>query len=197
MARPYLIVLAGPNGSGKTTYARTNLQSFIETGIFLNADDIAREGSPSDVQAAAIEAGRIAIQRRSDLLRQGKSLCVETTLAGNSIIRFMREAKDIGYVVRLIFLFTASPELNEARVMQRVMEGGHNIPVDVIRRRHRRGLERLADCWAICDEGLIVDARTRRPSPMLTKEDGKTKADDGTAADLFAALTAGGHKAPT
>lgn len=171
---PYLIVIAGPNGAGKTTYAKKNLKSFIEAHIFLNADEIAREDNPDDVAAAALEAGRKAIARRKKLLKAHKSLCVETTLSGNSIKRFMSEARGAGYIVRLIFLFTASPVLNEVRVMHRVMTGGHNIPVDVIRRRHARGLERLADCWDACDEGLIADANSRVPSPILLKKNGET-----------------------
>lgn len=165
--------------------------------MFLNADEIAREDNPADVEAVAIEAGRKALERRRALLESGTSLCVETTLAGNSIQRLMQQAKDTKYVVRLIFLFTPSPELNEMRVMQRVMEGGHNIPVDVIRRRHTRGLERLADCWALCDEGLVLDARTPDPLSILIKKDGKTTiVSQDSFAHLRRVLQAAGHRIP-
>lgn len=194
---PYLIVVAGPNGAGKTTYAKKNLKSFIEAHTFLNADEIAREDNPDDVAAAALEAGRKALAHRKKLLKTHKSLCIETTLAGSSIKRFMREAKDAGYVVRLIFLFTASTALNEMRVVHRVMSGGHNIPVDVIRRRHARGLERLADCWDVCDEGLIADANSRVPSPVLLKENGKTiVASELGLAILRGSLASAGYRVP-
>jgi predicted ABC-type ATPase len=48
---PDLVILAGANGVGKTTFARTNLADFVDQQSFLNADDIAREANPSDVAA--------------------------------------------------------------------------------------------------------------------------------------------------
>lgn len=194
---PYLIVVAGPNGAGKTTFAKKNLKWFIEAHTFLNADEIAREDNPDDVSAVALEAGRKALARRTNLLKARKSLCIETTLAGSSIKRFMRQAKEAGYIVRLIFLFTVSTALNEARVMHRVMSGGHNIPVDVIRRRHARGLERLADCWDVCDEGVIADASSREPYPVLTKEKGKMSvASEAGLAILRDRLVSAGYRVP-
>ena len=198
MPAPYLIVVAGPNGSGKTTFAKSNLQEFIDRNVFLNADEIAREDNPGDVEAAAMDAGRKALERRKSLIERGDSLCVETTLAGNSIRRFMQEAKQQGYVVRLIFLFTTSPEVNEARVMQRVMKGGHNIPVDDIRRRHGRGLKNLADCWSACDEGVIYDARARRLIEILVKTAGKMSiANDEAWVELRGILQVGGYRIPS
>lgn len=194
---PYLIVVAGPNGAGKTTFAKKNLKWFIEAHTFLNADEIAREDNPEDVSAVALEAGRKALARRTNLLKARTSLCIETTLAGSSIRRFMREAKEASYVVRLIFLFTVSTALNEARVMHRVMSGGHNIPVDVIRRRHARGLERLADCWDVCDEGVIADASSREPYAILTKEKGKVAvASESGWVVLRDRLVSAGYRVP-
>lgn len=118
-------------------------------------------------------------------------------MAGSSIKRLMRQAKEAGYIVRLIFLFTVSTALNEARVMHRVMSGGHNIPVDVIRRRHARGLERLADCWDVCDEGVIADASSREPYPVLTKEKGKMSvASEAGLAILRDRLVSAGYRVP-
>ena len=96
VSAPYLIVVAGPNGAGKTTFAKKNLKPFIEAHAFLNADEIAREDNPRDVAAVAIVAGRKALVRRKDLLRSGKSLCIETTLAGSSINCFMVAAIEAG-----------------------------------------------------------------------------------------------------
>jgi len=50
VTKPYFVVLAGPNGVGKTTFAHANLGDLIEAGAFLNADDIARVINPSDLK---------------------------------------------------------------------------------------------------------------------------------------------------
>ena len=168
MTSPVLIILAGPNGAGKTTFATHNLESFIEAGTFLNADEIARTAHPEDVDAVAVQAGRSILSERRQLLSHQLSFCIETTLA--TLRRFILDAHAEGYISRLIFLFTPHPQLNELRVKQRVMAGGHNIDTDTIRRRHRRGLQLLADYWDICTEGIVFDVRTRRPNEIIRKD---------------------------
>jgi predicted ABC-type ATPase len=135
-----LVILAGANGVGKTTYARSNLSSFIDQQAFLNADDIARAANPSDVEAVAIGAGRTMLRRRRKLIEEQLPFCMETTLATRTLLRSIEEARVVGYRVKLIFLFTPFANINELRVKQRVMAGGHNIDTDTIRRRHARGL---------------------------------------------------------
>lgn len=178
MTKPYLVVLAGPNGVGKTTFAHANLADFIKTDAFLNADDIARGIRPNDVAAVAIAAARQMLRERRSRLALRCSFCIETTLATRSLLRFVEEAKAIGYQTRLIFLFTPFPQLNELRVKQRVMAGGHNIDTETINRRHRSGLMMLADYWDACDEAVLFDARTERPLEALVKESGSTKIVD-------------------
>ncbi len=178
MTKPYFVVLAGPNGVGKTTFAHANLGDLIEAGAFLNADDIARVINPSDVAAVATAAARRMLVERRSRLTSGRSFCVETTLATRSLLRFVEEAKAAGFQTRLIFLFTPFPQLNELRVKQRVMAGGHNIATETINRRHRAGLMMLADYWDACDEAVLFDARTERPQEALVKDEGRTKIVD-------------------
>jgi len=129
---PELVLLAGANGVGKTTFARANLTAFIDQLAFLNADDIARDVNPSDVDAVAIEAGRRVLARRRHLLESRQPFCIETTLASRTLLRFVEKAKTAGYRIRLVFLFTPFADINELRVKQRVMAGGHNIDTDTI-----------------------------------------------------------------
>jgi predicted ABC-type ATPase len=70
----------------------------------------------------------------------------------------VRRAQCQGYFVHLIFFWLESPELAINRVAERVSKGGHNIPVDVIRRRYVAGLKNLferfaneVDLWMIYD----------------------------------------------
>jgi predicted ABC-type ATPase len=165
-----LIVLAGPNGAGKTTFAKHNLRPFIDAGTFLNADEIARAARPDNVDAVAIEAARRMIDERRRVLERRQSFCIETTLATRTLRRFVVEVSAAGYRTRLIFLFTPHAQLNEFRVKQRVMAGGHNIDTDTIRRRHVRGLQSLADYWDICDEAIVFDVRTWQPVEIVRKD---------------------------
>jgi predicted ABC-type ATPase len=110
------------------------------------------------------------LNERRAALERGLSFCIETTLATRTLRRFIQEARARGYLARLIFLFTPYSQLNEFRVKQRVMAGGHNIETDTIRRRHTRGLQLLADYWEICDEGIVFDVRTRQPVEIVRKD---------------------------
>jgi len=181
VTEPELVVLAGPNGVGKTTFAKLNLSSFIDQGAFLNADDIARDVNPSDVEAVAIDAGRQMLSRRKDFLQRRQPFCLETMLATRTLLRFVHQAASAGYRSRLFFLFTPLPHLNELRVMQRVMRGGHNIETDTIRRRHKSGLQLLASYWDVIDEAVIFDARTASPTEVVRKNEAGVLIHDKTA----------------
>ena len=189
MIGPDLAILAGPNGVGKATFAQRNLRSFIDQGTFLNADDIARDVNPSDVEAVAIDAGRRMLNRRKDLLQQRQSFCLETTLATRTLLRFVQEVKAASYKTHLFFLFTPLPSLNEMRVMQRVMRGGHNIESETIRRRHKSGLQLLASYWDAVDEAVVFDARTESPREIVRKDEvGLRVLDEGAFVLLNAAI---------
>lgn len=58
MAAPEFLILAGPNGAGKTTFAYAQLRDHIDAGLFLNADETARELAPDNVESAALAAAR-------------------------------------------------------------------------------------------------------------------------------------------
>jgi predicted ABC-type ATPase len=111
-------------------------------------------------------------------LATGQSFYVETTLATRTLLRFVKEAGRRGFRTRLIFLFTPFPQLNELRVKQRVMAGGHNIDTATIHRRHRLGLESLADYWEACGEAVVFDARTENPRETLVKDEQGTRVLD-------------------
>lgn len=91
------MILAGPNGVGKTTFAHANLADFIKTNAFLNADDIARGIRPNDVAAVATAAARQMLRERRSRLAIRRSFCIETTLATRSLLRFVEDAKATGY----------------------------------------------------------------------------------------------------
>jgi predicted ABC-type ATPase len=130
-----IFILGGPNGAGKTTAAKVLLPQRLGVDGFLNADEIAREILPENVDAAALAAGRELILRMRKMVREGRDFAFETTCSGKSYIRLLKECREAGWRISLIYLWVPSPEYSIARVARRVSQGGHHIPEDVIRRR--------------------------------------------------------------
>ena len=132
-----IIGLVGSNGAGKTTFARAFLPQEAHCPRFINADLIAAGMSPFAPELAAIKAGRLMLEEIATCAARRESFSVETTLAGLGYLRHIRAWKAAGYHVSLFFLSLPSVDLAIARVAERVRQGGHNIPEDVIRRRVR------------------------------------------------------------
>ncbi|MGH8190191.1 MAG: zeta toxin family protein [Rhodanobacteraceae bacterium] len=153
-----IIIIAGPNGAGKTTFANEFLPNEANCPMFINADLIAAGLSPFKPELAAIKAGKLMLQSMTEFLARSESFAFETTLAGTQYARRIPHWRKAGYHVTLIFLSLAGPEMAIARVVERVRQGGHAIPEDVIRRRFaagRKNFQRLyqgvVDDWAEYD----------------------------------------------
>lgn len=177
MTAPELVLLGGANGAGKSSLAARYVPDLIAKGTFLNADEVARTLAPSNAGSVAIAAGKEVVRRREELFSSRESFCVETTLATLGLLDLVNRGNDVGYLTRLIFLFTSTPQLNEFRVKQRVALGGHNIETDTVRRRHGRGLQLLPRYIAACREVIILDARGPTHE-ILRKEGGELSTVD-------------------
>lgn len=153
-----LYIIAGCNGAGKTTAATTILPEILKCREFVNADEIARGLSPFNPESVAFEAGRYMLLRIKSLLESGQSFSIETTLSTRAYRQLVIDAHNRGYRVELLFFWLRTPELAIRRVAQRVREGGHHVPDDVVRRRYSRGIANLfnlfmgiVDFWALYD----------------------------------------------
>ena len=144
-----IIIIAGPNGAGKTTFARSFLPEEAQCTRFINADLIAAGLSPFAPEAEALKAGRLMLEEIAGCVRRGESFAFETTLAGFSYLARIRQWRAKGYHVSLFFLCLPDAETAIARVAERVRQGGHDIPAEVIRRRFTAGL-RLLRIWGGC-----------------------------------------------
>jgi predicted ABC-type ATPase len=153
-----LYIVAGCNGAGKTTASFTILPEILDCKEFVNADEIAKGLSPFQPEKVAFEAGRIMLNRINELLQQNENFAFETTLATKSYKNKILEAKKKNYNVTLLFFWLRSTELAKERVKTRVLEGGHNIPTNLIERRFYRGIKNLFDIYIeIVDQVLIFD----------------------------------------
>lgn len=158
---PLAVVIAGPNGAGKSTLAPAIARDGFQLRDFVNADEIARGLSGFDPASAALQAGRLMLRRLEELASHRASFAFETTLATRSYAPWLRSLKTAGYRVELLFVWLPSSELAIQRVADRVRLGGHDIPVDVIRRRYELGLRNLfrlylpiADRWTVVDNSV-------------------------------------------
>jgi predicted ABC-type ATPase len=155
---PDLYIIAGCNGAGKTTASYTLLPKTLGITEFVNADEIAKGLSPFNQEGVALEAGRIMLTRIKDLIQKKKNFAFETTLATRSYVGLINEAKKNGYKVHLVFLWLNSIDLAIKRVKTRVQKGGHNIPVNVIRRRYVSGLDNLFGLYSsVVTDCMIYD----------------------------------------
>ena len=170
-----IYIIAGCNGSGKTTVSFTILPEIIHCKEFVNADEIAKGLSPFNPQRVAVEAGIIMLNRINELFANEESFAFETTLSGRSYKKRIIEAQSKGYVITLLFLWLKSVELAKERIRVRVQEGGHDIEINVIERRYVKGICNLFDIYLpIVDGALIVDNSSAKPVLMASKTmDGK------------------------
>lgn len=132
------VILGGPNGSGKTTFAREFL--LTEGWPFINADEIAAEMSPENVADAAISAGREFIVRLKRVIDEGRDFVLESTLSGLTLRRTIERCRKAGYLVSLNMIFLGSPQASIDRIKLRVSNGGHFVPDEDVRRRYVRSL---------------------------------------------------------
>lgn len=155
---PHVVIVAGPNGAGKSTAAPALLRDFLGIAEFVNADVIAQGLSAFNPAGTAVQAGRIMLSRIRELADERKSFAYETTLAARSYANWIQELRESGYQVHLVYLWIRSPETAIERVAERVRNGGHHVPEDVVRRRYERGLSNLFNIYMpIVDYWVVLD----------------------------------------
>jgi predicted ABC-type ATPase len=153
-----IIMIAGPNGAGKTTLASRLVPDLPILYEFINVDEIARGLAPLHPETVAISASKLMITRLRELLEAKKSFAFETTAAGTNYLKYLREAKERGYQVGLMFLWVFNPKQAIRRVRNRVIHGGHHIPDETVRRRYYLGIKNLLKHYLpVADFALIFD----------------------------------------
>lgn len=177
LLKPKLIVIAGPNGSGKTSVTNKILEhDWMEGCIYVNPDNIARDvfgdwNSPE----AVLKAVKYAAEIREDCLSKKKSLLFETVLSAPDKLDFIHRAKTAGFFIRLFFVGTDSPAINASRIARRVMEGGHDVPISKIISRYGKSITNCALAASMADRTYIYDNSVdyADPKPLFRVNDGK------------------------
>lgn len=162
---PHLWIVGGPNGAGKSTLADRWLAPRLPV---VSPDAIAARD-----RVSAIEAARHAIDAQERFLNAGSDFAVDTTFSGQREIGIARRAAASGYRVGVIFVGVASPALCQARILQRVEQGGHAVPPEDVLRRYGRSLLNLAAAFEVAERVYVFDNTGERRRLVLSVKRGR------------------------
>jgi len=173
---PNVYIIAGPNGAGKTTFAREFLPKYADCRNFINADLIAQGMSPFSPESAAIRAGRLMLGEIELSMRRRVDFGFETTLSGRSHLGVMRRLKERTYQVHIFYLWVPSVELALARIRDRVLRGGHDVPEAIVRRRFERSIANFLVLYRLlADSWNLYDNKAATPEILASKEEGQLR----------------------
>ena len=149
---PYLYIISGCNGAGKTTASFTILPEMLKCREFVNSDEIAKGLSPfnADSIAVAVEASRIMYKRIKELIGAGETFAMETTLATRSVANLIREAQREGYYVTLLYFWLNTPEAT-------------------IRRRYEAGIHNLFELYLPISDYWMITDNSMSPMEVIAK----------------------------
>lgn len=140
--KPVMIIVAGPNGSGKTTVTSEILRhQWLEDSVYINPDNVAQERFGDwNSESAVLKAAKYCEEWREQCLVEKRSMIFETVFSSDEKVRFVERAVEAGFFVRLFFVCTTSPAINAARIANRVMKGGHDVPISKIISRYQKSI---------------------------------------------------------
>ena len=167
--RPTLCVVAGPNGSGKTTTTVQLLDNeWASDSLYINPDSIAQDtfgdwNSPE----AIIKAAEQATQMRYECLRERHDFVFETVFSADEKLEFLQQAKAAGFFIRLFYVCTSDPAINVARITQRYLNGGHEVPISKVISRYYKSLLNAAKAITFVDRAYIYDNSIDNQLPRL------------------------------
>ncbi|MBP3353155.1 MAG: zeta toxin family protein [Bacteroidales bacterium] len=157
--KPELIIIAGPNGSGKTSVTKKFLHhEWAEGTLYINPDEIAKEKFGDwNSQEAIISSANYCAELREKCLSERQSFVFETVMSADDKVDFILRAKKAGFFIRVFFISTVSPTINAARIADRVMKGGHDVPISKVVSRYYKSIENCKTISSIVDRLYIYD----------------------------------------
>lgn len=167
--RPVLCVVAGPNGSGKTSTTEKLLANeWTADSLYINPDNIAQEEFGDwNSQDAVLKAAQKATQLRYDCLKNRRSFVFETVFSSQEKLDFLLKAKEMGFFIRFFYVCTENPEINILRITQRYLNGGHEVPISKVISRYYKSLALAAQAISFVDRAYIYDNSRNNELPRL------------------------------
>ena len=174
MKRKNVYVIAGPNGAGKTTFASVFLPRYAKSYHFINADLIAQGLSPFAPEQSALKAGKLVLEQIREFSSKGLDFGFETTLSGQTYIRYLKRLKKQGYHIHLFFLWVPTPQLSNNRIQERVLNGGHFVPPEDVKRRFKRSISNFFNVYqALATRWFLFDNSKAYPELIARNIDKK------------------------
>jgi len=171
MKNKNVYIVAGPNGSGKTIFARTFLPEYAKCDRFINADLIATGLSPFSPEQVAIKSGKLVLEQIKEYSNNGVDFGFETTMSGVTYLKYFEMLKEKGYKIHIFFLWIPSSQLAIARVKDRVAQGGHNVPIADIKRRFERSTKKFFKQYHIlADKWILFNNAESKPRVIVKKQ---------------------------
>ena len=157
--KPEMIIIAGPNGSGKTTVTQKFLHHEWSEGVlYINPDQIANDVFGDwNSRDAVLKAANYCTELREKCLKEKTSFVFETVLSGDDKIDFILRAKEAGFFIRIFFIATDHPSINASRIVNRVMEGGHDVPISKIISRYYKSISNCEVIAKVVDRLYVYD----------------------------------------
>lgn len=157
--KPELIIIAGPNGSGKTSVTHQFLHHQWSEGIlYINPDEIAKNVFGDwNSSESILKAAEFCANLRETCLNDRISFVFETVFSAQDKIDFLLRAKDAGFFIRFFFIATSHPSINASRVATRVMEGGHDVPIAKIISRYYKSINNCEVIASFVDRLYVYD----------------------------------------
>lgn len=157
--KPEMIIIAGPNGSGKTSITQKFLHhEWAEGTTYINPDQVAKDmyGDWNN-EEAVLKAANYCSELREKCLTEKKSFVFETVFSAQDKIDFVIRAKKAGFFIRIFFISTCNPTINASRIAKRVMEGGHDVPIRKIISRYNKSIQNCKTASSIIDRLYVYD----------------------------------------
>jgi predicted ABC-type ATPase len=151
-----LDLVVGPNGAGKSTFIELTLAPLLPKSVIVNADEIAKHRWPTDPEAHAYDAAKVAADTRTRLIELRQAFIAETVFSHPSKLELINTAHAGGYNV-ILHVLLVPEELAVQRVSHRVNAGGHNVPENKIRQRYQRLWPLVATAILRCDTATVFD----------------------------------------
>ena len=156
-------------GSGKTTTTVQLLNDeWTADSLYINPDNIAQEAFGDwNSPKAVLKAAELATKLRYECLANSRDCVFETVFSSQEKLEFLRKAKESGFFIRFFYVCTSDPAINVARITQRYLNGGHEVPISKVIARYYKSLVNAEEAISFVDRSYIYDNSIDNQLPRL------------------------------